>query len=239
MEATTQTPPPTPHPLSLPSFPLTSLSLSPYSPCHSVPSPRALSVSFSVLPSYWRVKGMLQFYWLHNRLLIPLLTKNKHTCITTGGLRKSKKAVIMKLEYHGVNMKKDTVWNSKHRFHKNACCSNSQLLIRWNHSSGSSESSLGNCFIFSSFGVCFGIKVKRKRWTMLMLYLSDTGSISSIKQIWRILCFCLFFLSFFVIESSVFRSQIPALKTYFYVVVFLEFNSFPLWLSFCLSTWTL
>lgn len=39
-------------PLSLSSFPLTSLSLSPYSHCHSVLSPpRAVSFSFSVLPA--------------------------------------------------------------------------------------------------------------------------------------------------------------------------------------------
>lgn len=36
-----------------------------------------------------------------------------------------------------------------------------------------------------------------------------------------------FFFSYFVTESSVFEVKIPALKTYFYVVVFLEFSSFP------------
>lgn len=58
--------------------------------------PSSRSLSFSVLPSYWRVKGTLRSYWGHNRLLIPLSTKNKCTCITTGGLRKSKKAITMK-----------------------------------------------------------------------------------------------------------------------------------------------
>lgn len=85
-------PTPTPPcPLSLSSSPLTS---SPsHFHIHSVPpSPhRALLFSFPVLPGYWRVKGTLQSYWLHNRLLIPLSTKNKCTYITKGALRKSKK----------------------------------------------------------------------------------------------------------------------------------------------------
>lgn len=137
MEATTQTP------LSLVSFQLPPhlfipLTLIPLSLCTS--PLRALSFSCSVLPDYWRVKGMLQSYWLHNRLLIPLSAKNKHTCITTGGLRKSKKAVTMKIEYRGVKkILFETVVYS--RFHKNAC-SNSQLLIRGNHMNGSSERNL-------------------------------------------------------------------------------------------------
>lgn len=85
--------------------------------------PRALLFSFSVLPSHWRVKGMLQS-WLHNRLLIPLSMKNKCTYITTGVLRKSKKAVTMKLEYRGVNMKKYCLKQLMYfRFHED------QLLI--------------------------------------------------------------------------------------------------------------
>lgn len=108
-------------------------SLSPYFHCHSVP-PTSCSLSFSVLPGYWRVKGMLQSYWLHNRLLIPLSMKNKCTYITTGVLRKSKKAVTVKLEYRGVNMKKYCLKQLMYfRFHED------QLLDRENHSSGSTE----------------------------------------------------------------------------------------------------
>lgn len=129
MEATTQTP----CPLSLPSFPLTSF------PSHLISTvtlylpPRALSRS-QCSPGYWRVKGMLQSYWLHNRLLIPLSMKNKCTYITTGVLRKSKKAVTVKLEYRGVNMKKYCLKQLMYfRFHED------QLLDRENHSSGSTE----------------------------------------------------------------------------------------------------
>lgn len=154
-------------------------SLSPYFHClHSVP-PTSCSLSFSVLPSYWRVKGMLQSYWLHNRLLIPLSMKNKCTYITTGGLRKSKKAVSMKLEYRGVNMKKYCLKQLMYfRFHED------QLLIAGTIRLVPQKDiySLEFFFFLSSFGVCYGIKVKRKRWTMLMLNLRDTGSISSIKQ---------------------------------------------------------
>lgn len=90
-------------------LPVTPSPLYPLSLCTSLP--RALSFSFSVLPGYWRVKGMLRSGWGHNRLLIPLSTKNKHTCITTGGLRKSKKAITMKT-LAWIWKKKDTVWNS-------------------------------------------------------------------------------------------------------------------------------
>lgn len=150
--------------------------------------PRALSFSFSVLPGYWRVKGILQSYWLHNRLLIPLSTKNKRTCITTGGLRKSKKAVTMKLEYVAW-IWKDTVWNS-------------QLLIRGNHSSGSSERNLLIrklfSFFFSSFGVFWDqgkeekvnyADVKYERHRKHFIYETEFGGF---------LCFLFFFFFFFL-----------------------------------------
>ena len=113
--------------------------------------PRALSFSFSVLPGYWRAKGMLQSYWLHNRLLIPLSTKNKRTCITTGGLRKSKKAVTMKLEYRGVNMKKYCLKQLMYLASiQNAYCFNSSVdegdPFEWKISAH-----LGNCFFFFFF----------------------------------------------------------------------------------------
>lgn len=111
--------------------------------------PTSCSLWFSALPGYWQLKGMLRSCWLHNRLLIPLSVKHKCIYITVGegagvwdkverGKKKSRKtktksrAVIMKLEYHGVNMIKK---KKKHclrqlvyfRFHKD------QLMIRWNH----------------------------------------------------------------------------------------------------------
>lgn len=217
MEATTQTPT-HPAPYLSPAIPPSS---SPLSPSHLIssitlylpfPSPRALSFSFSELPGFWRAKGMLQSYWLHNRLLIPLSMKYKRTCITTGGLRQSKKSCNNETRICGVNMKKDAVWNS--------CCidldSIKMLIVPtvscWSGGtvSGSSERKLlirklFYFFFLSSFGVCFGIKVKRKRWTMLMLNLRDTGSISSIKQ--NMEDFYVLFLFFFVIESSVLKVE--------------------------------
>lgn len=224
MEATTQPPPP-PTSFFISSQPPPHLSsLSPYFHCHSVP-PTSCSLSFSVLPSYWRVKGMLQSYWLHNRLLIPLSMKNKCTYITTGGggLRKSKKAVSMKLEYRGVNMKKYCLKQLMYfRFHED------QLLIAGTIRLVPQKDvySLEIFFFLSSFGVCYGIKVKRKRWTMLMLNLRDTGSISSIKQNLEDFYVFLFFLFFFVIEFSVFEVKSLHWKLFLCCSV-LEFSSFP------------
>ena len=177
-------------------------------------------------------------YWLYNRLLIPLLMRNNCTCITTGALRKSKKSCNNESRIPWREYEKNTVWDSW-------CILDSMKIIldRGNHSSGSKERHLIRklfsflfFFFLSSFGVCFGIKVKRKRWTMLMLNLSDTGSISSIKQ--NLEDF-MFFFPLFVIESSVFEVKSLHWKIFLCCSV-LEFNFFSsLWLSFCLSTWTL
>lgn len=159
----------------------------------------------------------------------------------SGGLEKKLKSYTSEnSNTRGVNMKKryclkqllylDSI--------KNVCCSNSQLLIRGNRSSERSLL-LRKLFIFffSSFGVCFGIKVKRKRWTMLMFNLSDTGSISSTKlklEDFYVISFlfCNWILSF--------RSQIPALKTLFLCCSVLEFSSFPhSGFRFVCQTWTL
>lgn len=206
MEATTQTPTPVP--------PLSPASPSPLYPPHLISPvtlylpPRALSFSFSVLPGYWRAKGMLQSYWLHNRLLIPLSTKNKRTCITTGGLRKSKKAVTMKLEYRGVNMKKYCLKQLMYLASiQNAYCFNSSVdegdPFEWKISAH-----LGNCFFlfFSFFLWCvFWDQGKEEK-----VNYADVESERHRKhficktEIWRIFMF--FFSSFFfVIESSVFE----------------------------------
>lgn len=138
-------------------------------------------------------------------------------------------------------MKKDTVWNS--------CCILDSIRERvfvptvgqGETVSGSRERNHASYDLFSFFFFCvlWDQGKRKKRWSMLMFNLRDTGSISSIKlRIWWI--FMLFFFLFsscFVIESSVFWSRIHLhwKQSSFYVVVF--WNSFPssLWLSFCLS----
>lgn len=79
--------------------------------------------------------------------------------------------------------------------------------------------SLGKSLIFFSFlwCVCSGIKATRKRWTILMLNLRDTESISSIKSEYGgFLCF--FFL--FFCNWILFLKSNPCIENRFYVVVF-------------------
>lgn len=156
--------------LSLSSFPLTSLSSHFTSPVTLyLPRSLSLSFSFSVLPGYWRVKGMLQSYRLH-RLLIPLSAQNKLTCITTGSLRKSLKKScnnetrILWREYEKRYCLKQLLYS---RFHKEGLLLQQSAVDQGEPSVVRVKEicSLGNCLFlsFSSFGVCFGIKVKRKR----------------------------------------------------------------------------
>lgn len=178
---------------------------SPYFPCHSVPTPLALSLSRSQCsPGYWRVKGMLQSYWLHNRLLIPLPPKNKRTCITTGGLRKSKKAVTMKLEYRGVNMKKYCLKQLLYsRFHKERILFQQSAVDRGNRSS-ERNLLIRKLFYFFLFFLFFLWCVFWDQGKEEKVNYADVKSERHRKhfiyknRIWRIFMFFVFFFFFFL-----------------------------------------
>lgn len=199
-----------PCPLSLSSFPLTSSPPSPYSPCHHVPPPsRSLSRSQCPPSATGELKeccsptdSTTDSWFLYRwRINIPALQQG-----SGGAWEKVKKAVTMKLEYRGVNMKKDTVWNSCCILDsiKNVYCSNTQLLIRGNHSSGSSERNLllRKLLIFFLWCVFWDqgkeekvnyADVKSERHRKHFIYKTEFGGF-----------LCIFF-SFFVSESSVFE----------------------------------
>lgn len=164
MEATTQTPPPHPVPPYLcPASPP-----SPLYPSHFI-SPvtlylaRSLSLSLSLLsrsqcsPATGELKECCGPTRLHNRLLIPLSTKNKRTCITTGGLRKSKKSCnnetrIPWREYEKRYCLKQLLYS---RFHKERVLFQQSAVDQGEPSMVREKEicSLGNCFFSFSFSL--------------------------------------------------------------------------------------
>lgn len=186
--------PPFPISIQLPPHLFTPLTLFPL----SLYLPRSLSFSFSVLPpatdELKECCSPIDFTtdsdsFYRRKINVPALQR--------GAWEKVKKAVnetrILWREYEKRYCLKQLLYS---RYHKERVSAVDQ---------GEPSSvvqvkeicSLGNCFFsFLFFGVCFGIKVKRKRWTMLMFNLRDTGSISSIKQ--NLEDFYVFFFSFFL-----------------------------------------
>lgn len=137
----------------------TPLTLFPLSLCTSL----ALSLSLYLLsrsqcsPATGELKECCGPTRLHNRLLIPLSTKNKRTCITTGGLRKSKKSCnnetrIPWREYEKRYCLKQLLYS---RFHKERVLFQQSAVDQGEPSMVREKEicSLGNCFFSFSFSL--------------------------------------------------------------------------------------
>lgn len=176
------------------------------------PPSRSLFLVLSAPPATGELKeccsptdSTTDFWFLYRRKInVPALQR--------GGLRKSKKAVTMKLEYRGVNMKKYCLKQLLYsRFHKERILFQQSAVDRGNRSS-ERNLLIRKLFYFFLFFLFFLWCVFWDQGKEEKVNYADVKSERHRKhfiyknRIWRIfMFFVFFFFFFFVIESSVFE----------------------------------